>query len=154
MIIVIPSNGDGGLDAIVSDHFGHCDSFTIVKVNKELPVHGQVRNTRLNEAEMDVNVIDNRGHDAEECEHPGHNATHCGDHVSPILKAGATHLLVSGIGGGPVGLLKNAGVKLYNGAFGTVREAIRDFLNGLLDPLLEGTCGHHYTGGCGHHHFE
>lgn len=35
MKIAIPSNSPGGLEADRSDHFGHCDVFTIVDLDAE-----------------------------------------------------------------------------------------------------------------------
>lgn len=30
--IAVPSNGEGGLNSTRSDHFGHCDVFTLIDV--------------------------------------------------------------------------------------------------------------------------
>jgi hypothetical protein len=34
MLIAIPSDDSGGLDAAVSEHFGHCAAFTLVTVEE------------------------------------------------------------------------------------------------------------------------
>ena len=32
MLVAIPSDTPGGLDALISDHFGHCAAFTLVQI--------------------------------------------------------------------------------------------------------------------------
>lgn len=40
MRIAIPTNNPGGMEAARSDHFGHCDVFTLVDVDAENNVTG------------------------------------------------------------------------------------------------------------------
>ena len=34
MIVAVPSNAPGGLDAEMSGHFGHCDVFTLITLDQ------------------------------------------------------------------------------------------------------------------------
>ena len=40
MLIAVPSEAPGGLEATISAHFGHCHAFTMVNVDGELDITG------------------------------------------------------------------------------------------------------------------
>ena len=132
MRIAVPSDSPGGLDARISDHFGHCDAFTVVTVQDG--------------AIGDVSVLDNSTHDTEGCLGPVR-----------VLKDNAVDVLVAGgMGGRPLAGFQDAGIKVHfkeNAA--AVREAVELFLAGQCRAFGEAeTCGGH-GGSCGgHHHAE
>ena len=76
MLVAIPTQSPGGLDASISDHFGHCDSFTLI----ELSADGQPGTVR---------VLPNQGH-----EHGG-----CMAPVQLLHGEGVTTLISGGMGG-------------------------------------------------------
>ena len=53
--IAVPSNGEGGLDATRSGHFGHCDVFTFIDVeNGEITDISTIGNHELGMGENSV----------------------------------------------------------------------------------------------------
>ena len=137
MIIAIPTLDDRGLDAEISEHFGHAPYFTIIKIDKEKPKDGEVKKNSFNDEECKVIVVSNH-------EEGGHT---CAGPVNKLLQHQVQYLLVSGIGGGAFNLLQSQGIQLYAGGLGTVREAVRDFLCGLLNRLGQSSCGHAHAYG-------
>jgi predicted Fe-Mo cluster-binding NifX family protein len=117
--IAIPSVSPGGLNAVSSGHFGHCDQFTIINVE------GQKI--------MDVDVIDNVSHVQGGCMVP----------VNLLAENGVQILLVNGIGMRPLMGFQQAGIKIYGGAVGTVEFVVNEFLQGNLSPVGENdVCNH------------
>jgi len=86
MKIVIPTEGEGGLKGIVAEHFGRCDTYTI-----------------LDENERVVEIISN-------------DSRHRGGTLLPpeIIKgSGADVLLCKGIGHKAVEMFKGMGIDVY-----------------------------------------
>jgi predicted Fe-Mo cluster-binding NifX family protein len=120
MKICVPSLAPGGLDAIASAHFGHCEVFTIVEMDE----HGSPKS---------ASVIDNSGE---------HN---CMIPVQKLLENKVDIVLISGIGRNPLYEFQRNGIKVYIGAVGNVRDAIEDFIGGYLklatpDDVCRGGC--------------
>jgi len=106
MKIVVPSMKPGGLDADVSAHFGHCEVFTLVELEGK-----KVKNASLLENPEE--------HD-------------CMVPVDLMVKRGVKTVLIGGIGRGPLLGMQEAGIAVYTGATGKVKDAISDYQEGQL----------------------
>ncbi len=125
-LVAIPSENPGGLDATMSDHFGHCDVFTLVSVDGN-----HVDNVR---------IIPNEGHEHGACLGP----------VNYLAANGATILIAGGMGQRPLAGFLDAGIiVLHRGTARTVGEAVEAMAQGQL-PYFgpDSTCG----GGSGQCH--
>ncbi len=130
MLIAVPSDAPGGLDALVSDHFGHSDLFTLVQVDGE----------QLGE----VTIVANLEHGEGGCLAP----------VMMLKEKGASALVVGGIGGRPLAGFGEVGIAVYHkGEAATVRQAVLGVIAGSCEELsAEQVCGGH-GGHChGHDH--
>lgn len=117
--IAVPSMHPGGLDAMRSGHFGHCDVFTLVHVDE-----GKV---------SDVSVVHNPPHMQGGCQGP----------VNLLHQSNANALIVGGIGMRPLMGFRQVGIDVYFGPEGeTVGAAIDLLLQGKFQ-LIEPTqvCG-------------
>jgi len=134
MLIAVPSDTTDGLDARISDHFGHCAAFTLIDVTED--------------AIKEVSVLENSEHVEGGCMAP----------VNLLKERGVEVLLAGGMGGRPLAGFQQVGIEVRSkeGA-GTVREAIELFVSGGCRVFGEAqTCGGG-EGGCGghgHHHHE
>ena len=148
MLIAIPSDAPGGLDAKISDHFGHCDVFTLVN---------------LDEREVgEVTLVENGGHEQGGCMAP----------VTLLKQEGAEAMITGGMGMRPLAGFNQVGITVFHkGDANTVGEAIEQFLEGKCEEFGDDhTCGGHgehghgghgehghghgHGGGCGGHHHE
>jgi len=112
MCIAVPSELPGGLEAKLDGHFGHCKAFTLATVKG-----GEISETR---------VVAN-GHD-----HGG-----CGAVPAMLKSEGVDAVIVGGIGGRPLELLRAQGIGVYVGQTGSVREVIERFVKQdllIFDP--------------------
>ncbi|HJH30030.1 MAG TPA: dinitrogenase iron-molybdenum cofactor biosynthesis protein [Methanosarcinaceae archaeon] len=122
MRVCVPSSLPGGLDAPVSEHFGHCEVFTVIdvedgKIVKAWPL----------------------SNDDEGQEHT------CAIPVQRVAGAGVEHMIVGGIGQGPLMGFIQENIKVYSGASGTVEETVKRFIAGTLSNTdSKGAC----QGGC------
>lgn len=132
MLIAIPTNAPGGLDAPISAHFGHCDAFTVV----ELSAEGEIG---------EVKVHDNTGHDQGGCMAP----------VMVLKQLGVDALLAGGMGMRPLAGFRQVGIKVHSKADAdTVREAVELYAGGDCPEFGDSqTCGGG-GGGCGGHDHE
>ncbi len=89
MKIAIPTMGEGGLSCERSDHFGHCDCFTIVTVED-----GAVTGTE---------ILDNPPHGEGGCMRP----------VSLLADAGVDAIVAAGMGMRPMAGFAQAGITVY-----------------------------------------
>ena len=131
MRIGIPILEDQGLNSQVSGHFGQAPYFMIVDIKLEIPKKGIIRDQDIISQGNNLSVIPNSTEHA------------CGSLVEVLIKNKVEVLLIEGIGGRPFELLKQYNVKIYTGAFGSVKEVIRDFFNHMLPELQSASCGHH-----------
>lgn len=129
MRIAIPSNSPGGLGASRSDHFGHCDLFTIVDLDENKEVE-------------DVSIIANGDHKAGGCMTP----------VEVLNKEGITAIIVGGMGKRPMQGFVGVGIDVYfadKNSITAVSEAVEKFIKGQL-PVMHvdqvckgsGSCHH------------
>ncbi len=117
MKLCIPTLGSGGLNALVSEHFGRAPTFTVVDM-----------------ANNEVTVMQNTG------EHFG------GVENTPelVAAAGAAVLLCSGLGPRAIAAFEQFGIEVYVGARGTVEDAIRAFQAGaLIEACESNACKEH-----------
>jgi predicted Fe-Mo cluster-binding NifX family protein len=134
MRIGIPILEDQGLNSQISGHFGQAPYFMIVEVNMNPQKKGVIRDQDIDSLGVALSVI------------PSLTEHACGSLVDVLLKNKVEILLVEGIGGRPFELFKQNNVKIFTGAFGSVKEIVRDFLNHMLPELQSASCEHHSHG--------
>lgn len=118
-LIAVPSSAPGGLDAPLGAHFGHCDLYTMVTVEK-----GTIQK---------VDVIPNVPHQQGGCMAP----------VQYLASRGAAKLIAGGMGFRPLMGFNQVGIQVYfGGNFMTVGHAVQALLDGKLPEFSqEHTCG-------------
>ena len=129
VILAIPSDMPGGLDAKMSMHFGHCDIYTLVTIEDSV-----VRS---------VTTLENTPH----------QQGGCMASVQHLVSHGVEKLLVGGMGMRPLTGFQQAGVEVYfAGRHPTVGAAVEAFLEGGLPPFSPDlTCkGHAHAHESGH----
>lgn len=133
MLIAIPSEAPGGLDALISEHFGHCDAFTLVQIED-----GKVGK---------VEVVPNGGHEQGGCMAP----------VRFLKERNVEALLSGGMGMRPLAGFRSVGIEVFfKEDARTVQEAVTMFAEGKCRSFGDAqTCGGG-SGHCGghHHHHE
>ena len=107
MKICVPTLGVRGLDDYVCEHFGQAPTFTIFDLETN-----------------EVKVLFSKD------EHMGHMPKILAD-------AGIDVVVCSVIGHGAIDMLKQLGIEVYVGAYGTVREAIQEWQEGRLEVAIE-----------------
>lgn len=122
--IAVPSVGSGGLDGQRSQHFGHCDAFTLVDVK-----NGAISN---------VTVVSNQEHQAGGCMIP----------VIALSDLKVNALVVGGIGPRPLMGFSEVGIDVYHDAIRPeIRPVVEDLIAGNLPIIsMDQTCGG--GGGC------
>ncbi len=112
MLIAIPSNAPGGLNATVADHFGHCDAFTLVEINSS-----EVKSVR---------IMPNQGHVQGGCMAP----------VMMLKRAGADAMVAGGMGMRPLAGFQQVGIDVYfNDSAASVGEAVKRVIEGKARPF-------------------
>jgi predicted Fe-Mo cluster-binding NifX family protein len=107
--VAVPSNGEGGIDAPRSAHFGHADSFTIVDIADGAIVSG-------------TSFVN-----------PPHSQGGCGLTVAGLAEQGVSVAIVAGMGGGPLSAMNRVGIAAYHDDQSpTPRAAVEAFLGGGL----------------------
>lgn len=117
MKIVIPTDGDRGLDEMVAEHFGRCNTYTFLDGSGRL-----------------VKTIDNTS------EHMG------GQGLPPELmkKHGADVLLCRGLGPRALEMCARLGIEVYVCSAETVREIFLKWKNGEMKKAgSEDVCEEH-----------
>jgi predicted Fe-Mo cluster-binding NifX family protein len=122
--IALPSLAAGGLNSERSDHFGHCDCFTVVDV-----AEGQV---------VSVQTIEN----------PPHAEGGCLAPVALLSSAGVDALVVAGMGMRPLAGFAEVGIRVFfedeTPRVGSVVEMM------IAGDLAEMDPGAACSGGCQH----
>jgi len=113
MKIALPTR-DGKID----DHFGHCDHYTIMTLDK------------------DKNIIKKERMDSPE-------GCGCKSNIAPILAdLGVRIMLAGNMGQGAVNVLANSKIQVVRGCSGDVDEVAAKWLSGeIKDQLI--VCNHH-----------
>ncbi|MDY0340359.1 MAG: NifB/NifX family molybdenum-iron cluster-binding protein [Coriobacteriia bacterium] len=89
IVLAVPSNGKGGMDAERSGHFGRCDCFTVVDIED-----GAIVGSR---------IVANPPHEDGGCLRP----------VNLLAGEGVNALVVAGIGGRPLAGFNDVGITVY-----------------------------------------
>lgn len=129
MKIAFPSNNPGGLQAGRSDHFGHCEVFTVVEIDDQRTI-----NT--------IETIVNHGHGAGGCMTP----------VKLLKDAGVEAIVVGGLGARPMQGFAQVGIDVYFAApdvAGDVQGLINLFVDDQL-PKMQPTQVCQGSGACHH----
>ena len=122
--IAIPSEGNGGLNGQRSQHFGHCDAFTLIDVE-----NGEITN---------VTVVSNQEHREGGCMVP----------VNILAEQGVNALVVSGIGMRPLMGFNQAGIDVYHDAVCPgIKPVVESLMVGSL-PIIETDQTCQGSGGC------
>ena len=119
MVIAVPSEHPGGLNAGIGAHFGHCDLYTLVSVEDD--------------AIGDVSIIPNVPHQQGGCMAP----------VQYLAGQGVQRLIAGGMGLRPLMGFNQVGIAVYHGGEArTVGEAVQAALENRLPQFSqEHTCG-------------
>ena len=117
--IAVPSNGNGGLDATRSGHFGHCDVFTFIDVED-----GEIKK---------VSTIQNQEHVQGGCMVP----------VNFLAEQKVNALIVGGIGMRPLMGFRQVGIEVYHDAErAEIRPVVEDLIAGSLPQIADDqVCG-------------
>ena len=122
-MIAIPTQGEGGLEDSVGQHFGRVPTYTLIEP--------ETRETM---------VIQNTSH-------------HMGGRMQPpelLQNEGATILVCRGLGRRAIDLFNQYGIKVYIGAEGTVTDALKQYEKGQLTlASMDDACGMHAFRGQG-----
>jgi len=128
--VCVPTMGNRGLNEQIGEHFGRVPTYTIV-------------NTDTGEAEVLPNTSMHMG----------------GVGYAPeiMAKAGVDVMVCSGLGQRAIGMFEEAGIMVYVGAQGTVKDAVQLWKEGKLQPATDETAcrKHAFRGersGCENHH--
>jgi len=105
--IAVPSNNPGGLDAQRSDHFGHCDLFTIIEIKDN--------------AIASVDSLANGEHEAGGCLVP----------VNLLRDQGVQAIVVGGIGARPLQGFNEVGISVYYADRNTVQN-VKTVAEGMI----------------------
>ncbi|WP_346666430.1 NifB/NifX family molybdenum-iron cluster-binding protein [uncultured Mailhella sp.] len=126
VLVAVPSDAPAGLDARPSAHFGHCDAYTVARIQD-----GKI---------LDVSIEYNEGHDQGGCIVP----------VQALAGKGVKVLIAGGMGMGPLNAMHQMGMQVfYATGFLTVQEVLQAYIDGRLQEFGSGNL---CRGGCGHHH--
>lgn len=128
MIVAIPSQNPGGMDASRSEHFGHCDVFTVVQLQED--------------REAEVRVVANVEHGAGGCTEP----------VRLLQDHGVTAIVVAGMGARPMQGFAEAGITVYYGDLTQVPDvkSVVTRLTGSGLPEMHPTQACKGSGNCHH----
>ena len=129
MLVAIPSDTTNGLEATISEHFGHCAAFTLVQVDD-----GEVG---------EVSTLQNTAHEQGGCMAP----------VNLLKENGVDALVAGGMGQRPLAGFQQVGIDVFfKEDAATVAEAIELFAAGKCRAFgAAQTCGGG-EGHCGHDH--
>ena len=129
MRIAIPTNNPGGLEAARSEHFGHCDVFTLVEVDGE-----------------------NKVSSVETLPVPEHGAGGCMMPVQTLADAGVHAIVVGGIGARPMQGFAEKGIDVYwadRNSIPMASDVVEKFSAGQLPKMnVDQAC----SGGSNCHH--
>ncbi len=121
IVIAVPSNPPGGLEAEVSGHFGHCDLFTLVTFE-----NGEVGQ---------VSILPNVPHEQGGCMAP----------VNYLAQNGVRVLIAGGMGMRPLMGFNSVGIDVFhNNGITQVGQVVAALSEGRLPKFgRDNTCGGH-----------
>jgi len=109
--IAVPTDAPGGLEAKRSDHFGHCDVFTL------------------------VDIVDDKIVEVAKMENAGHGAGGCMEPVGLLKESGIDAIVVGGMGARPLQGFASVGINVYfadRQAYADVRAVVDGMLRKVL----------------------
>lgn len=109
--IAVPSNNPGGIDGERSDHFGHCDLFTLVDINE-----GEI---------AQVETVDNIAHGVGGCMMP----------IKLLKDQNVDAIVVGGIGAKPLQGFSDVGIDVFFASQQNYR-IVKDAVDGMLKDQL------------------
>ena len=117
--VAIPSMAPGGLDAVRSGHFGHCDAFTVVHVDGD--------------DILDIQIVANQEHVQGGCMVP----------VNLLTSHNVDAIIVGGIGMRPLMGFRQAGIRVYYEAEEPrIRPVVEQWMKGMLAEISDNqVCG-------------
>lgn len=117
--IAVPTDGEGGLNGIRSQHFGHCDVFTLIDIKNGV-VKGE-------------SVLPNKDH--------GHGG--CMVPVKLLAENKVTSVIVAGIGRRPFTGFNEAGIDVYIDAVDPqIKPTLEKFLKNEIQKMeADDACG-------------
>ncbi|MDL2306874.1 NifB/NifX family molybdenum-iron cluster-binding protein [Desulfovibrio sp. OttesenSCG-928-C06] len=118
ILVAVPSNNPGGLEAGMGMHFGHCDIYTLVEME--------------NGAVKSVSTMENGSHEEGGCLVP----------VQRLAERKVNVLLSGGMGMRPLNGFMEAGIDVFHsGLATTVGAAVQAFAEGKLQKFsADATC--------------
>ncbi len=111
ILVAVPTDEPGGLASPRSEHFGHCETYTLVRIEDG--------------AIAGVESVKNQGHEAGGCMVPVRN----------LSRMGVGAIIVGGIGGGPLRGFAQEGIDVFFAAkdsYGDARAAVDGLMRGML----------------------
>ena len=118
MRVAIPSMWPGGIDSVRSGHFGRCDCFTLVDLDRD--------------GVLGVRIVPNPPHEQGGCLAP----------VQLLKEHEARAIIVQGIGMRPLIGFRQAGIEVYLGLGQGVQETVQAFLADEIPVIDESqVCG-------------
>jgi len=130
--IAVPSAGSGGLDGQRSEHFGHCESFTLIDVKD-----GEI---------TEVSIAANGEHHEGGCMVP----------VNFLAGLNVNAIIVAGIGMRPLQGFNQVGIEVYIDQINPqIKPVVDNLIMGNLQLITPGqTCGgsRDQADGCNHSH--
>ncbi|MBS1180778.1 MAG: hypothetical protein H6Q99_658 [Proteobacteria bacterium] len=127
-LFAVPSDAPGGFNADVSGHFGHCDAFSLFRIE-----NGDVVETTILPAEPHDN---------------------CLAPVQQLARHGVTAIAAYGMGARPLNGFLASGIQPYHaGEARKVGDVVNAFIEGQLPAFSsDHACASHAEGDCGHDH--
>lgn len=127
--IAVPSVGNGGLEGQRSEHFGHCDTFTLVDVE-----NGEIGK---------VTVVSNEEHHEGGCLVP----------VNLLAAHKVNAIIVAGIGMRPLNGFTQAGIDVYHDNENpAIKPVVESLIAGKLQVISPNQTCHGGGGGVGCQH--
>ena len=130
ILFAVPSDAPGGVDADISGHFGHCDAFSLFRID-----NGRVVETTIMPAEPHDN---------------------CLAPVRLLALRGVTAIAAYGMGARPLDGFLASGIQPYHaGQLRRVGDVVDAFVTGRLAAFSsDHSCAHlaEDAAGCGHDH--
>ncbi len=109
IFLAVPSNTPGGLDAGISEHFGHCDLFTLINIQEGIIAA--------------VDTVANVEHGAGGCMEP----------VQLLKDQGVEAIIVGGMGARPMQAFADVDIDVYfaeKNSLNKVQEAVEGLVQG------------------------
>ena len=128
VFLAVPSNAPGGLDAGISEHFGHCDLFTLINIEE-----GKIAS---------VDTVNNVEHGAGGCMEP----------VTLLKDQGVQAVVVGGMGARPMQAFAEVNIDVYfaeKKSLNKVQEAVDGILEGSF-PVMRADQTCKGAGSCHH----